>query len=81
MFGKILKFMWNFFWVGLMTFVVGMLVFRFYTLNHYPALAKGVVATDALKEGYQNGTLSAITWKMPMELDNEGYFFVYEPIY
>ncbi|MBE6679666.1 MAG: hypothetical protein E7598_03995 [Ruminococcaceae bacterium] len=81
MFGKILKLTWNLFWVGLMIFVVGMLAFRFYTLNHYPSFAEGIVATDKLKEGYKDGNISAITWRMPMELDEEGYFFVHEPIY
>ncbi len=81
MFSKILKFAWKFFWAGLMLLVVGMLAFRFYTLNHYPAFAKGIVATDALKDGYKDGALSAITWRIPEELDEEGYFFAHEPIY
>ncbi len=81
MVSKILKIVWKLFWVGLMVLVIGMLAFRFYTLNHYPAFAKGIVATHTLKEGYKDGEISAITWKMPMELDEEGYFFAYEPIY
>ena len=81
MVSKILKIVWKLFWAGLMISVIGMLAFRFYTLNHYPAFAEGIVPTDTLKEGYKDGSLNAITWEMPMELDEEGYFFVHEPIY
>ncbi len=82
MLGKILKFLWNFFWIALMVTVVGLLAFRFYTLNHYPSFAKGIIPTESLKDNFKSdGSLNAITWRMPEELDEEGCFFAYQPIY
>lgn len=83
---KILKFftlgrIFKLFCFAIMILVVGTLAFRIYTLNHYPASARGVVATDTLSEGYKNDSLNGITWKLPSELDEDGYFFTHQPIY
>ncbi|MBQ8837460.1 MAG: hypothetical protein IJ002_08165 [Clostridia bacterium] len=83
---KILKFftlgrIFKFFCFAIMALVVGTLAFRIYTLNHYPSSARGVIATDALSESYSAGTLDGVTWEVPSELDEDGYFFVHEPIY
>ncbi len=78
---KIIKIIWNLFWIGLMLLVVGMLAFRFFTLNHYPSFAEGVLPTKQLTESLKANTLAGTTWKIPEELDEEGYFFVHQPIY
>ena len=64
-----------------MVFVVGMLAFRFYTLNNYPSNAKGILPTETLKEGFANDNLSGTTWTVTTNIDEDGYFSVYQPIY
>ncbi len=61
--------------------VVGTLGFRLYTLNHYPSLARGVIATDTLKASYASGSLTGITWEPSSEYDTNGDYFVHQPIY
>ena len=61
--------------------VVGMLAFRLYTLNHYPAFARGVLPTESLQTAYRAGTLSADTWELSAEFDATGDFWVHQPIY
>lgn len=61
--------------------VCGTLGFRLYTLNHYPAFARGVIATETLKAEYADGTLEGITWEPRTYLDAEGDFFIHQPIY
>ena len=65
----------------LILLVVGMLGFRLYTLNHYPAFARGIVPTDTLKSAYADGSLSAITWQPAAEYDESCDYFVHQPIY
>ena len=61
--------------------VIGMLGYRIFSINYYPAAAKGVIATDALVESYKNGTLLGKTWKLSANYDADGEFFAYQPIY
>lgn len=61
--------------------VIGTLGFRLYTLNHYPAFARGVVATEALEAAYADGKIAALTWEPRAYLDEEGDFFIHQPIY
>lgn len=61
--------------------VIGTLAFRMFTLNNYPASAKGVIATDTLAASYENESLVGVTWEAPAPYDNGGEFFVYQPIY
>ena len=61
--------------------VVDMLAFRLYTLNHYPNFARGILPTDTLKNAYADGVLSAITWEPSVEYDENGDYFVHQPIY
>lgn len=83
---KILKFftfgrIFKLFCFAIMILVVGTLAFRIFTLNHYPASAKGIIATNTLSESYESGTLVGVTWDLPAEYDNNGEFFAHEPIY
>lgn len=66
---------------AIMILVVGTLAFRLYTLNHYPAFAKGVLPTDGLIFSYKNDTLRGMTWEPEAEFDDTGDFFIYQPIY
>ena len=61
--------------------VIGTLGFRMFTLNNYPASAKGIIATDALSKSYSEGTLLGVTWDLPAEYDNAGEFFAHQPLY
>lgn len=84
--GKILGFftvkrIFKLFCLAIAVTVIGMLFFRMYTINNYPAKAKGVVATDLLSNSYHSGTLNGVTWDLPADHDNAGEFFVYQPIY
>ncbi|MBQ4150970.1 MAG: hypothetical protein IJC81_04135 [Clostridia bacterium] len=81
MVSKIFKILWRAFWIFLMLFVVGMLAFRFYTLNNYPNDATGIIPTDTLKESYKANILSGITWESTTSIDEDGYFSVFQPIY
>ena len=54
--------------------VFGMLGYRFFSINYYPASAKGVVETATLSQSYQNGTLSGQTWKLSANYDADGDF-------
>ena len=64
-----------------MALVVGMMAFRIYTLNHYPAFASGVVPTESLCTSFSAKTLSGVTWDVPTEFDSTGDFFIHGPIY
>jgi len=58
--------------------VIGTLGFRFYSLNHYPAFAKGIFATEELK----NSALpEGVTWTPRVYMDESGDFFIHQPIY
>lgn len=61
--------------------VCGTLGFRLYTLNHYPAFARGVLATETLQTAYANGGLDGITWEPRAYMDAAGDFFIHQPIY
>ena len=61
--------------------VIGTLGFRLYTLNHYPAFARGVLATDTLRAEYASGEIDAVTWEPRAYLDEAGDFFIHQPIY
>ncbi|MBQ6613869.1 MAG: hypothetical protein IIX18_00960 [Clostridia bacterium] len=76
-----LKKLFKLFCFSIMALVVGTMAFRIYTLNHYPAFAKGVADTEALCTSYKDGVLSGITWDIPAEFDATGDFFVSRPIY
>ncbi|MBQ6892569.1 MAG: hypothetical protein IJN48_00035 [Clostridia bacterium] len=67
--------------VAIAVTVIGTLAFRIFTLNHYPASSKGVIATSSLSKSYEVGTLSGVTWDLPAEYDNAGEFFVHQPLY
>lgn len=63
--------------------VCALLFFRIYTVNSYPASARGVVATEALRAAYADGSLSAVTWEPRTLYDNseKSKFFSHQPIY
>lgn len=63
--------------------VVLLMSFRIYTVNHYPPAAEGIVATDALKAAYAAGTLDAETWEARTLYDDnqKSKFFSHQPIY
>ncbi len=65
----------------IMALVVGTMLFRIYTLNHYPAFAKGVLPTHSLGASYSSGTLSGVTWEPEAVFDDTGDFFIHQPIY
>lgn len=77
MVGKIFK--W--FCAAIAIAVIGTLGFRLYTLNNYPAFATGVVATETLKAAYADGEIEALTWEPRAYLDENGDFFIHQPIY
>ncbi|MBQ4557692.1 MAG: hypothetical protein IJA60_08615 [Clostridia bacterium] len=66
---------------GIILLVVGLLGYRIFSLNHYPAFAEGIVAVDPLKESHLRGELSGKTWELPVEMDTAGEFFAHQPIY
>lgn len=65
----------------IMALVVGTMLFRIYTLNHYPAFAKGVIHTPSLSVSYNNSTLNGVTWEPETVFDDTGDFFIHQPIY
>ncbi len=77
MFNKIFK------WIGIVIIatVCGLLFFRIYTLNHYPAEAKGIIWTETLRADYADGQIHALSWEPIVAYDNAGYFFSHQPIY
>lgn len=77
MFEKILKWLC----VAVAVLVIGMLGFRFYTLNHYPVFAEGVLPTKTLCAQYESGDLAGTTWEPRVFLDEAGDFFIHQPIY
>ena len=75
------KNLFKFFCFSIMALVVGIMAFRIFTLNHYPAFAKGALYTDKLSSSYKEGTLSGVTWDIAAEFDATGDFFASKPIY
>ena len=75
------KKLFSLFCYAIMALVVGIMAFRIYTLNHYPAFAEGVVHTSSLSASYNNDTLRGVTWELEAEFDDTGDFFVHQPIY
>ena len=61
--------------------VIGTLAFRFYSLNAYPAFAEGIYATDTLKDAYASSALTAETWTPRAPIEENGDFFIHQPIY
>ncbi len=76
-----IKKLFKLFCFAIMAIVVGMMAFRIYTLNCYPASAEGVVATASLKASYKSDTLKGITWEPYTEFDSTGDFFIHQPVY
>ena len=76
---KIFKFLALF----IIVFVCGMLFYRIYALNTYPPAARGVIATDALRADYADGSFDAVTWEPRVLYDNseKSKFFSHQPIY
>ena len=58
-----LKKIFKFFGLAIVLWVVLLMSFRIYTVNHYPPTAEGIVPTDSLKAAYAAGTLDAETWE------------------
>lgn len=76
-----IKKLFSLFCYAIMAIVVGIMAFRLYTLNHYPAFAEGILPTAAISSSYKNGTLNGITWDLDAEFDNTGDFFIHQPVY
>ena len=75
------KKLFSLFCYAIMALVVGIMAFRLYTLNHYPAFAEGIVPTSGLSFSYKNDTLHGVTWELEAEFDDTGDFFIHQPIY
>ena len=78
-----LKKIFKFFGLAIVLWVVLLMSFRIYTVNHYPPTAEGIVPTDSLKAAYAAGTLDAETWEARTLYDNnrKSKFFSHQPIY
>ena len=76
-----IKKLFKLFCFSIMALVVGIMAFRIYTLNHYPAFASGVVPTEKLSASYDAGTLKGVSWEVPTKFDSTGDFFIHKPIY
>lgn len=78
-----MKKLFKFLALFIIVFVCGMLFYRIYALNTYPPAARGVIATDALRADYADGSLAAVTWEPRTLYDNgkKSKFFSHQPIY
>ena len=78
-----LKKIFKFFGLAIVLWVVLLLSFRIYTVNHYPPDAEGMLRTDALQAAYAAGTVDAETWepRTPYDNNQKSKFFSHQPIY
>lgn len=78
-----IKKIFKFFALFIIVFVCGILFYRMYALNTYPNEALGVIATDALRNDYADGSINAVTWVPRTAYDNpdKSKFFSHQPIY